>query len=161
MKKAKYIYFCHILLLGWDIAIFLIWRELTVEGWNWGWENHHISSHEPKNKKVRALCFIQFLKFKKAKCLHFCHFWLLAWDIAIFWIWWELLVNGLNQDWESSNISAPEPKFIKVRTLCFLELLKLKKAKCLYFCHFWVLGWDIAIFWIWRELSINGLNQEW
>ena len=39
----------------------------------------------------------------------------------------------LSSEEEIANISAPGPEIKKVRALCFLKLLKLKKRKCPYF----------------------------
>ena len=44
-----------------------------------------------------------------------------------------------------ANILAPGPWIKKLRTLCFLKPLKLKKRKCLYFFDPWPRSQDIAI----------------
>ena len=43
----------------------------------------------------------------------------------------------LSSEEEIANISAPGPQIKKLRTLCFLQLEKLKKRKCPYFCDLW------------------------
>ena len=39
-----------------------------------------------------------------------------------------------------------KPKIKKIIVLCFLQLLKLKKIKCLYFFILWLVERDMAIF---------------
>ena len=43
----------------------------------------------------------------------------------------------LSSEEEIANISAPGPQIKKLRTLCFLQLEKLKKRKWPYFCDLW------------------------
>ena len=49
-------------------------------------ENGHILENRPKSVKIRALHFLQLLKFEKIMCLYFFIFWPIFRDMAIFWI---------------------------------------------------------------------------
>ena len=47
-------------------------------------QNGHISEKRQRNKKIRALSFLQLLKFEKAKWPYFCMLCFLSRDMAIF-----------------------------------------------------------------------------
>ena len=141
MKQAKFLYFFDFRPRSWDIAIFwsasnhVNYKERLI------WVNSHNSAPRPKIKKVKAFCFLQLLKFKKAKCLYFFPFWPRSWDIAIFWFSCNHVNYKEQLIWEKGHNSAPRPKIKKVKALCFLQLLKLEKAKCLYF--FWFMAQEL------------------
>ena len=63
----------------------------------------------------------------------------------IFWIFCPILPK-LCVIGENGHISAQGPPIQKIKVLSFLQLLKLKKRKCLYFFYWRPLGWDMAIF---------------
>ena len=54
----------------------------------------------------------------------------------------------LSSEEEIANISAPGPKIKKVRTLSFLQLSKLEKAKYHYFFYFSPRSRDIGNFFL-------------
>ena len=65
--------------------MFSIFVDHLVDVVDKKWENCYISAPEPKLEKLKALSFLQLLKFEKTKCLQFFfQFWLWCWDIAIF-----------------------------------------------------------------------------
>ena len=64
-------------------------------------------------------------------------------DTAIFL---DEIQDFLSFKLENGRISAPEPQIKKIRVLYFLQLLKLQKAKCLYFFCLWPRSRDMAIF---------------
>ena len=48
--------------------------------------------------------------------------------------------------WQYGHISVPRQNLKKIKLLCFLELLKLKKRKYLYFFDFMPRDWDMDHF---------------
>ena len=48
---------------------------------------------------------------------------------------------------QNGRISAVRPPIKKIKALCFLQLSKLEKTKCLYFFCKWPNGRDMGIFW--------------
>ena len=61
---------------------------------------------------------------------------------------------------KSGNILVQRPYYQKVKTLYFLKLLKLKKIKCLYFFKIWLIGQDMAIFWLKMSFFLSDLIKS-
>ena len=76
----------------------------------------------PQIKKVRALSFLQLLKFEKAKCPYFFDFLPKSRDMTISSLESRGVRFELSLEEEITNILAPGPRIKKVRTLCFLKL---------------------------------------
>ena len=98
------------------------------------------------NQKDKGSLLSQLLKLETAKCLYFFDLWLWSWDMALFWYLFLLVDESLDWRWQKRHISVPEPSIKKLKALCFLQLLKLDKAKCLYFSHIWPRYRDIGVF---------------
>ena len=72
---------------GRDIGLFSLDDGTYSSSWGSKERNGHISAPGPKIKKLRTLSFLQLLKFEKAKCPYFVHFWPGGQDICIFPTW--------------------------------------------------------------------------
>ena len=75
-----------------------------------------------KSKKLRALSFLQLLKFEKAKCPYFCNLWPSSRDMTTSSFEARVERFKLSSEEENGNISGPGPQIKEVRTLCFLKL---------------------------------------
>ena len=58
------------------------------------------------------------------------------------------LAFELSSEKEIANISAPRPLIQKLRTLSFLQLLKIEKGKWPYFFYLWPRSRDIGNFFL-------------
>jgi len=70
---------------------------------------------------------------------------------ALIFLEMGLLFSGFNVMFlklQNGHILANKLNFEKLSPLSFLQLLKLEKIKCLYFCTFWLIFRDMVILWI-------------
>ena len=95
------------------------------------WQNGHISAQK---FQIPKSTFIFWIGGPWAEIWPFCHF-------------YESNDLEPNQENEKMAIYQPRGLQAKNKALCFLQLLKLEKAKCLYFYDLWLLSWVMAIFW--------------
>ena len=106
-------------------------------------QNGQISWTEYRNKKIRALSFLQLLKFEKVRWPSFCILCFLSRDMAIFWFCpGDMLFHKM----AISRKRGIETK--KIRALSFFQLLKFEKVKWPYFSILWFLCQDMVIFWL-------------
>ena len=70
-------------------------------------KNGHISASRAKIETLRALSFLQLLKFEKDKYLYFFDCRPVAWDMAVFWFKQVLYLNAANH---SLTLSTPYKK---------------------------------------------------
>ena len=96
-------------------------------------QDRHISLNWPPIEKISALSYLQLLKLKKIKCLYFLDWTLFEGDMSVmsFFGLWGFFGIFLNQQYDHN--SPGSTLIMKISALLFLQLLKLKKIKCLYF----------------------------
>ena len=76
-------------------------------------QSGHISAPVQELRKLKALYFLQLLKFEKTKCPYFLQFLLRGWDIAIFLIRGWHLVDVVDRKGEKGCISVPDKQGLR------------------------------------------------
>ena len=85
----------------------LTFNPRWLEGLFLIFKNGHISASRAKIETLRALSFLQLLKFEKYKYLYFFDCRPFAWDMAVFWFKQVLYLNAANH---SLTLSTPYKK---------------------------------------------------
>ena len=101
------------------------------------------------NEKLGTPYFLKLWKLKKNSVLIFC-LWPRSRDMAISSFEAQEVDYVPLTRRENANILAPGPNIKKLRTLYFLQLLKLEPAKCPLFFYSRPRGQDICIFSPWQ-----------
>ena len=118
-------------------------------------QNGHISIKKASNQKNKGTLFPWNFKVEKAKVP-------LAFSLEASWLRYAYtdylmadLSDANSKNKQDGHISVRKPQIKKVMALCFLEILKLKRQKRLYYFYLRLPDWDMAlllIFWshIWE-----------
>ena len=104
----------------------------------------HPSGHISVTRPQKVICYLQFQKLKKAKCLYFIDFWPWDWDMITLSPSRSHIVKDNHIIWQNGNISVHRQKIKKIKA--FLQLSKLKKSRCPFFTF--CLGAEIWPIWI-------------
>ena len=96
-------------------------------------QNYHNSPGWTLIMKISALLFLQLSKLKKIKCLYFLDQTPFEGDMSLFSFFTCEGFTGSFRKQQNYYKSPGWSLIVKISTLLFLELLKLKKIKCLYF----------------------------
>ena len=116
-------------------------------------------------RNIKALYFLQLLKFDKIKCLRFFLFRAQISEIWPFSCFRQNKVWKITEKRQNVHISAMKGQNEKIRALYFLQLLKLKEIECPYFTIIDPNSWDIATFSFFRfsrknEKNLKNIGEE-
>ena len=124
------------------ILIFLVWLQVDNIIKITTWLYFSPEATNPKNKHTFFSSTFKLEGKKVPLIFGFGACWLRYSHVVIL-----IIVSTWSQTKTMKNgyISAQRPQFQKIKVLSFLQVLKLKERKCIYFLDLWPLGWDIAM----------------
>ena len=108
-------------------------------------QNYHNSPGWTLIMKMSVLLFLQLSKSKKIKCLYFLDQTPFEGDMSLLSFFTHEGFSGSFRKQQNYYKSPGWSLIMKISALLFLELLKLKRIKCLYFLDQTPFEWDLSL----------------